>query len=95
MSDERKEKPIKISRRSPEEVQEQFMIKMAEFQLRDRFNNEKMQIAIKTLRLLETSDRLPLAAIRAIALKGLDDIASIGNPQVDGQEETQGTPNGA
>lgn len=83
ITNNRKENDVILRKRTPEEREDYIHIKLAEWQLKDRFNSDKMRIAIATLRLLETSDRLTLGAVREIALKGLDDIASIGDPEAD------------
>ena len=76
-----KENHVYLRKKTEAEREDYIHIKLAEFQLKDRFNSDKMRIAIKALRLFETSDRLTLKAVSEIALKAMDDIASIGNPE--------------
>ncbi|KKN07114.1 hypothetical protein LCGC14_1070460 [marine sediment metagenome] len=79
-----KENEVLLLKRPPDVINEEMQLNLANAQLVARFNSEKMEVAIKTLRLLETSDRLTLKAVSEIALKALDDIAAIGNPGLEG-----------
>ena len=78
-----KENHIYLRKKTEEERVDYIHMKLTEWQLKDKFNSDKMRVAIATLRLLETNNRLTLAAVREIALKALDDIASIGNPELE------------
>jgi hypothetical protein len=79
----------RVNKMNPQEIAEKYVdkVRLQNQQLVNRFSSDKLRIAIATLRLLETSDRLTPVAVKEIALKALDDMASIGNPGLVGQNE--------